>query len=240
MAAAVPASARDPVAEAAQKALDCGAPENTVARILTAVLDGRLAREDGAWLLDLLVRACDEGLPTILLAQKAEEGLSKSVPGGVLRHALERRWEALRFARGLTAAGNQANPPPADMLMALVEGFEIGLNETAMTDLVQHHPHAPADMLATAVRCWAYLERVGMPAAESLRVVEAGLALGALTPSWLQLPPLAGLALGKGFAARTIADAALDALQQGGQPQDVAVRFGLTARRLDAPPSPGR
>ena len=44
---AAPAAAQDRAAAAANHALDCGAPQETVARVLAATLDNRLTREEG-------------------------------------------------------------------------------------------------------------------------------------------------------------------------------------------------
>jgi len=191
-------------------------------------------------LLDLLVGACKDGLPAAPLAEKVDEGLSKAVPGDILRQALERRTSALSTARQMVSGKGRDVPPPLDLMMAVVEGLEAGLPEKALAEFVRRHRCVPAEKLATALRIRAYLGRVGMPDTESLRVAETGLALNALTPRWLQFPRLAGLALKKGRSARAISDSALAALQDGKDPQDAAVRLGLTTRSLEVPPSPGR
>lgn len=237
---ATPAAADDAATQAARKAMDCGVPEDTVARILAVMLDGRLSREDGARILDPLVRACDEGLPVSLLAAKADEGLSKAVAAERLRHALERRLDDLRFAHGLVAPPDPNQGPATDVLMGLVEGLEAGLPRQALAELVSGHPHAPPGMLATAARVWAYLNRAQIPTADGRMVVDQGLARRTLTPQWLQLPRLAGLALQKGIAAAEIREAALAALRDGKPPSEVAARLGLTTRRLDGPPAAGR
>ncbi len=235
-----PARAQDAAAAAANKALDCGVPEESVARILAAMLDGRLTREDGALLLEPLTRACDEGLPTGPLAEKADEGLGKSVPPPVLRQALDRRLDALRFARDLLAGRARGQALPSEALAGLAEGLEAGLSRKALAGLVERHPLVPPEMLATAARVWAYLGRAGLPEADGQSVADAGLERRSLTPQWLQFPRLAGLALQKGLPAQAVSEAAVAALRAGTGPADAAARLGLTSRSLESSPAPGR
>lgn len=235
-----PARAQDAAAAAANKALDCGVPEECVARILAAMLDGRLTREDGALLLEPLARACDEGLPTAPLAEKADEGLGKSVPPPVLRQALERRLDSLRFARSLLAGRARGQALPADALAGLAEGLEAGLSREALAGLVERHPQALPEMLATAARVWAYLGRAGLPEADGQGVADAGLERRSLTPQWLQFPRLAAQALGRGQTPQAVREAAVAALRTGAGPADAAARLGLTSRSLDSSPAPGR
>jgi hypothetical protein len=234
----VPALAQDAASRAADAALDCGAPEESVARILAAVLDGRLSREDGVALLEPMVQACREGLPPAPLAAKADEGLGKSVPVPVLRQALDRRLDHLRFARGLLAprARGAALPPAA--LAGLAEALEAGLPREALAGLAARQPRAPADMFADAARVWAYLGRAGLPLDDGRAVAEAGLEHGSLTPLWLQFPRLAAQALQRGLTPQAVREAAVATLRDGAGPADAAARLGLTSRSLER--GPGR
>ena len=234
-----PAAAQDRAAAAANQALDCGAPQETVARVLAAMLDNRLTREEGALLLEPLVEACRTGLPASLLAEKIDEGLAKHVPAGQLRPVLDRRLDDLDHIRTMLAKG-RTGPPPAVAMAGLMESLEAGLPRDALAELIAAHGQTPPEMLATAARLWVYLERVGMPETEGRAVVDAGLERQSLELVWLQFPRLAGMALEKGSSAAAIRDAAVVALRAGTGPLDAAVHLGLTARRLDAPTGANR
>lgn len=234
----LPARAQDAVSRAADEVLDCGAPEQSVARILAAVLDGRLSHEDGALLLEPLAQACREGLPPAPLAEKADEGLGKSVPPLILRQALDRRLDNLRFAQNLLAPRARDGVLPPAALGGLAEALEAGLPREALAGLAQRQPQAPPGMLATAALVWAYLGRAGLPLADGQSVADTGLERRSFSSQWLQFPRLAAQALQKGRTPQAVREAAVAALREGAGPSDAAARLGLTSRSLES--GPGR
>ncbi|MES9995961.1 hypothetical protein [Desulfovibrio aminophilus] len=230
-----PALAQNSTNEAARRALACGAPEDSVARVLTAVAKGQATPSEGEAVLAPLVQACDAGLPPGLLADKLDEGLSKSVRPDVLRAALERRLGGLLFARALPGISDEA-APPAEALAGLAEALAAGLAREELRGLAQRNPHASPEQLSLSARLMAFLGRAGLPRDDARAVADLGLERHALAPEWLQFPRLAASALKRGTPPQTVRDAALETLRDGEGMREAAARLGLTARDLDASP----
>lgn len=235
-----PLPAQDAASEAARRAVDCGAPRETVARVLAAMVEGRLSRDHGALLLEPLAQACAEQLPGGPLAEKIDEGLAKSVPAPAVRRVLDRRLEDLRFTRALLLNRGGGNPDPA-VVATLAGSLEAGLDRADLEGLLDRHPQAPPDMLGTASLVWAFLREAGLSAPDAAAVADRGLERKTLGPDWLQFPRLAARALGRGQDAQAVRNAALAALDSGGDIRVAAARLKLTARDLDGrAPGDGR
>ncbi|WP_415519969.1 MAG: hypothetical protein ACEB74_06340 [Desulfovibrio aminophilus] len=230
-----PVLAQDSANEAARRALVCGAPEDSVARVLTAVAKGQATPSEGEAILAPLVRACDAGLPPGLLADKLDEGLAKSVRPEVLRAALERRLDDLLFARALPNIPDEA-APPAEALAGLAEALAAGLAREELRGLAQRHPQASPEQFSQSARLMAFLARAGLPPEDARTVADAGLERGGLAPEWLQFPRLAASALKRGTPPQTVREAALETLRDGGGLREAAVRLNLTIRDLGTSP----
>jgi len=156
-----------------------------MAQDVGARLDGRVPPEVQRAVQDIAADAAAHGLPTEPLVQKAIEGGAKRVPAERLIAAVRGLAARLAGAADAVHAAGLATPQ-ADVVEGGADGLSAGLTPGQVGALV-HASHAPYDP-ALVLRVAATLAALGVPATQTVQLVEAMISDGRTPSDLLGLP----------------------------------------------------
>jgi len=150
-----------------------------------ARLDGRVPPEVQRAVQDIAAGAAARGLPTEPLVQKAIEGGAKRVPAERLIAAVRALAARLADATDAVRAGGLASPA-AEVVEGGADGLSAGLTPGEVSDLVRvsRGPYDPALVLRVA----ATLAALGVPATQTVQLMEVMISAGRTPGDLLALP----------------------------------------------------
>lgn len=224
-----------PVSELGQALQDQGWPPEATSRLLALAYDAGRDRAATARLLEGIRALGAMGFPGQALRAKMDEGRAKRIPAPRIVAALETRVEHGRFVMGLpqaAAAGRSA--AEVEALGMLVDSLEIGLLPEDLERLSQ--AGGSLAQLAVAAEMSAMLRQMDFDPDLAARIVDTGLASGALDREWRSLPQIAALARRRGLTDGEVAQAVLKNLAAGATPRDLLPDLGFTGRDLQRGP----
>jgi hypothetical protein len=160
-------------------------PRGLGAQDVGARLDARVAPAVRSAVQDIAADAAARGLPTEPLVEKAIEGGAKRVPSERLIAAVRALAARLGEAADAVRAGGIASPA-AEVVEGGADGLSAGLSAAQVTDLVRasHQGYEPALVLRVA----ATLAALGVPASQTVQLVEGMMSAGRTPGDLLGLP----------------------------------------------------
>lgn len=136
-----------------------GVPADVVNRLLAACYARRLPAEDIGRFLGDLQTAAGEGLPTVPLVDKVQEGLSKNVSPGAIGKALNRMVDQYRMMRRLAGSSSIGGYLTSDIMVRLSQSLYIGLTEKELARLIRQAANANWHDVAAAAEFRAALKQ---------------------------------------------------------------------------------
>jgi hypothetical protein len=229
------------VGDAVKEAQAAGVPPTLLNHLLTLGYENQVEPQAMMRFIQTLTEVRREEFPVEPFTNKIEEGLAKRVPVSVIQQVLSKKLEDYRFTLSLIKdnskkQGKRQTIPP-EYLLRFSESLSCGISRENLRLLLESaFFSSPLPTLAMAIEMLASLEQNQVNPATAQQIVIAGLKENYFTPDKRDFSRIIVIAKQKGVSEQTIANVAIDTIQNKGTIQDIASRLGITAADLSQGP----
>ncbi len=214
-----------------EKVSVCGVDEKPVSRLLAAVLDSRISRDDAVSVLGILLDVCRHDLPEKPFTDRLDEGLGKRVPGPLVLRALSNMHSDFRAVKAAVSGFDDKETQQVVLAagMAVTQGVPL---EFVLDCIRDYQEQAGRNLLITVFNAARGLAKIGVAPKFVEMIVLAGIDSGSMDRSWQHVARVVAEARDRNISDADVTASAVDVLKDNGSLADLMVSVGFTERDM--------
>ncbi len=229
-----------PLVNTVEKARYAGVPDSVIDRLLNTAYRTRQGLKDVKEILQVIIYAKEEGLPTKPFVDKLNEGLIKKVRLSVINKVLKKKLKEYRFAKKTLDTYHDkwklTESVQPRHIVNVAESLSLGLKPDELASFVNHLPGTTLNSVVTGIEMYSVLRQNGFDEPTAFKIASAAFKNNRMIGKRFTLYKIIALARRKGYSQKVLSKYLMETIKHSGDPNALSQKLGISEEALRSGP----